>query len=109
MERKVGIEPTAYNAMEPMTVTELQQWLGHRSPHSTQYHAELTPTTLARAYADAGYFTRNLRTIEVPRAEDGPTGEPNWGDQNAAIGSDVLDKTDEAIDVRHTDLAGVAL
>jgi len=54
-----------YNAKEPMSISELQQWLGHRSPRSTQYYAELTPTTLAKAYSDAGYFSRNLRTIEV--------------------------------------------
>lgn len=46
-------------------MAELQRWLGHRSPEATQYYAQLTPTTLARAYKDAGYFARNLRTIEV--------------------------------------------
>jgi hypothetical protein len=40
-------------------------WLGPRSPLSTQYYAKILPTTLARAYADAGYFARNVRTIEV--------------------------------------------
>ena len=54
-----------YNAKEPMTLFELQAWLGHRSPRSTQYYAKILPTTLARAYADAGYFARNVRTIEV--------------------------------------------
>jgi len=54
-----------YNAKEPMTLFELQAWLGHRSPLSTQYYARILPTTLARAYADAGYFARNVRTIEV--------------------------------------------
>ena len=48
-----------------MTLFELQAWLGHRSPLSTQYYAKILPTTLARAYADAGYFARNVRTIEV--------------------------------------------
>jgi len=48
-----------------MTLFELQAWLGHRSPLSTQYYAKILPTTLARAYADAGYFARNARTIEV--------------------------------------------
>jgi integrase len=28
-----------YNAKEPMTLFELQAWLGHRSPQSTQYYA----------------------------------------------------------------------
>ena len=44
---------------------ELQAWLGHRSPQSTQHYTQITPTRLAQAYADAGYFARNLRTIEV--------------------------------------------
>ena len=48
-----------------MTLFELQAWLGHRSPQSTQYYARIMPTTLAKAYGDAGYFGRNVRTIEV--------------------------------------------
>ncbi|MEV0900056.1 tyrosine-type recombinase/integrase [Actinoplanes sp. NPDC049802] len=54
-----------YNAKEPMTLFELQAWLGHRSPESTQHYAKITPNTLAKAYNDAGYFARNIRTIEV--------------------------------------------
>ena len=54
-----------YNAKEPMTLFELQAWLGHRSPQSTQHYTQITPTRLAQAYADAGYFSRNLRTIDV--------------------------------------------
>ena len=36
-------------------------------PHSssTQHYAQITPTKLAKAYADADYFKRNVRTIEV--------------------------------------------
>ena len=68
-----------------MTLFELQAWLGHRSPESTQHYAQITPTTLAKAYTDAGYFARNVRTIEVlidreavraarrPRASPGST------------------------------------
>lgn len=48
-----------------MTLFELQAWLGHRSPATTQHYAQITPTTLSRAYADAGYFARNVRVIEV--------------------------------------------
>ena len=48
-----------------MTLFELQAWLGHRSPETTQYDARITPTTLAKAYTDADYFARNVRTIEV--------------------------------------------
>jgi integrase len=54
-----------YNAKEPMTLFELQAWLGHRSPQSTQHYTQITPTRLAQAYADASYFSRNLRTIDV--------------------------------------------
>ncbi len=54
-----------YNAKEPMTLFELQAWLGHRSPQSTQFYAKISPATLTRAYDDAGYFSRNVRTIEV--------------------------------------------
>ena len=35
----------------------------HRS--STQHYARITPLTLTKAYTDAGYFARNVRTIEV--------------------------------------------
>ncbi|MEV5413163.1 tyrosine-type recombinase/integrase [Thermopolyspora sp. NPDC052614] len=54
-----------YNAKEPMTLFELQEWLGHRTPEATAHYAKITPNTLARAYNDAGYFARNVRTIEV--------------------------------------------
>jgi len=54
-----------YNAREPMTLFELQEWLGHRSPASTQFYAKITPTKLAKSYADAGYFERNRHMIEV--------------------------------------------
>jgi Phage integrase family len=54
-----------FNARDPMSLTELQAWLGHSSPHSTQYYARITPTRLMKSYADAGYFNHALRTIEV--------------------------------------------
>jgi integrase len=62
---RATIASQLYNAKEPMTLYELQAWLGHRSPETTQYYARITPTTLAKAYTDAGYFARNVRTIEV--------------------------------------------
>ncbi|MFE5598205.1 hypothetical protein ACFQ8O_03275 [Streptomyces coelicoflavus] len=43
---------------EPMTLFELQEWPGHRTPEATSHY-------VARAYNDAGYFARNVRTIEV--------------------------------------------
>jgi hypothetical protein len=48
-----------------MTLFELQESLGHRTPEATTHYAKPTPNTLARAYDDAGYFARNVRTIEV--------------------------------------------
>jgi integrase len=54
-----------YNGKEPMTLFELQAWLGHKDPATTQNYAKITPNTLTKAYTQAGYFARNLRTIEV--------------------------------------------
>jgi integrase len=54
-----------YNAKEPMTLFELQAWLGHRTPNTTQHYAKITPNTLSKAYSEAGYFARNVRAIEV--------------------------------------------
>jgi hypothetical protein len=62
---RATIASQLYNAKEPMTLFELQAWLGHRSPETTQHYARITPTTLAKAYRDAGYFARNVRTVEV--------------------------------------------
>ncbi len=54
-----------FNAKEPMTLFELQAWLGHQSPATTQHYVSTSPTKLAQAYRDAGYFARNVRAIEV--------------------------------------------
>jgi integrase len=54
-----------FNARQPLSLFELQAWLGHATPQTTQHYARLTPTKLARAYTDAAYFQRNLRTIDV--------------------------------------------
>ena len=69
-----------YNAKEPMTLFELQAWLGHRTPNTTQHYAKISPNTLSKAYAEAGYFARNLRTIEVLIDRDAvTTGAPATG------------------------------
>lgn len=71
-----------FNAREPMSLFELQEWLGHRSPHTTQYYAKITPTKLAKSYTDAGYFERNIRAVKVLidqeaiRNQAAATGEP---------------------------------
>ena len=62
---RATIATQLYNAKDPMTLFELQAWLGHSSAQSTQHYARITPVTLTRAYTDAGYFARNVRTIEV--------------------------------------------
>jgi len=62
---RATIATQLYNAKDPMSLFELQAWLGHSSPHSTQHYARIAPLTLTKAYTDAGYFARNVRTIEV--------------------------------------------
>src|SRR5258708_39494908 len=54
-----------FNAAEPLSLFELQEWLGHRSISSTQQYVKISPTRLAKSKAKAGYFERNLRLIEV--------------------------------------------
>jgi len=62
---RATIASQLFNSREPMSLSELQAWLGHRSPAATQNYVALEPTKLAKAYADAGYFARNVRAIEV--------------------------------------------
>ena len=62
---RATIATQLYNAKDPMGLFELQAWLGHSNPGSTQHYARITPLTLTKAYTDAGYFARNVRTIEV--------------------------------------------
>jgi integrase len=54
-----------FNAKEPLTLLELQAWLGHRSPESTQHYAKIMPAKLTQSYVQAGYFERNRRLIDV--------------------------------------------
>ena len=62
---RATIATQLYNAREPMNLSELQAWLGHRSPESTRHYVKVSPTKLAKSYGDAGYFARNLRAVEV--------------------------------------------
>ena len=62
---RATIASQLYNAKEPLSLFELQEWLGHASPESTRHYTKITPTKLAKSYQDAGYFARNLRAIEV--------------------------------------------
>src|SRR6185437_1551276 len=54
-----------FNAESPMSLFELQEWLGHNSPNATRAYAQITLTKLVNAYAKAGTFNRALRTIDV--------------------------------------------
>ena len=71
-----------FNAKEPMTLFELQEWLGHATPAATRHYAKIAPTKLAKSYADAGYFARNLRAIEVlvdqELVRSGPAATEPW-------------------------------
>jgi integrase len=50
---RATIATQLYNAKDPMSLFELQAWLGHRSPAATQHYALITPNTLTKAYRDA--------------------------------------------------------
>jgi len=70
--RKAGVPPTdvrsritshwarstiasqLYNAKEPMRLFELQAWLGHRSPASTQHYAKISPPACRRPTTTPG-------------------------------------------------------
>lgn len=54
-----------FNAREPMSLFEVQAWLGHKHPSSTQHYARINPSKLTKSYEKAGYFERNIRAIEV--------------------------------------------
>lgn len=53
------------NAPEPMSLGELQQWLGHQNPDTTRHYIRVTPVRQAKAYHDAEYLKHNLRLIDV--------------------------------------------
>jgi hypothetical protein len=80
--REARSHPTLFNAREPMTLFELQQWLGHKHHSSTQHYINVTPTKLMNSYAKAGYFERNVRAIEVLIDQDivrkGLAGQEPW-------------------------------
>lgn len=53
------------NTKDPMTLLELQAWLGHRHPASTLSYVTVKLAKMAGAYLDTRYFERNLRMVEV--------------------------------------------
>ena len=62
---RATITSQLYNAREPMSIWELKAWLGHRYLASTEHYVKTSPTKLAKAYQDAGYFERNRRMIDI--------------------------------------------
>jgi integrase len=48
---RATIATQLFNSKEPLSLFELQAWLGHSSPQSTQYHARITPTDLPKRMA----------------------------------------------------------
>ncbi|MDO7887603.1 tyrosine-type recombinase/integrase [Hymenobacter cheonanensis] len=78
---RATIASQLYNAPEGMTLFELQKWLCHSSPSATQHYTKISPTKMAKAYSDADYFGRNVRTVPVTVNPDAITsgtanGEP---------------------------------
>lgn len=53
------------NGDEPMSILALKEWLGHATISATMHYVRDDSAKLAKAYNDAGYFGRNVRTIEV--------------------------------------------
>jgi len=47
---RATIASQLYNAKEPLSLFELQEWLGHSSPESTRHYTKITPTKLAKSY-----------------------------------------------------------
>jgi integrase len=62
---RATITSQLYNAREPMSIWDLKEWLGHRRISSTEHYVRTSPTRLAKAYQEAGYFERNRRLIDV--------------------------------------------
>ncbi|WP_280383635.1 tyrosine-type recombinase/integrase [Nocardia wallacei] len=53
------------NAPEPLSIADLQEWLGHKHIASTRHYAAILQRRLTAAYHKADYFARNVRTTQV--------------------------------------------
>lgn len=62
---RATIATQLYNSNSRMELFDLQAWLGHKNPTSTQHYVKILPTKLAEAYKSADYFKNNLRMIDV--------------------------------------------
>jgi hypothetical protein len=71
-----------FNAKEPMSLFEIQRWLGHKWAYSTEFYLRTSATRLTDSYRNAEYFARNVRAIEVLIDRDivlrGKAGEQPW-------------------------------
>jgi len=78
---RATIATQLHNAEEPMGLADLQEWLGHSSPATTQHYAKVMPTKMAKSYRDAEYFKRNVRRIDVMIDQDAVrSGAPKDGE-----------------------------
>ena len=53
------------NARDPMSLFELMEWLGHKSPQSTVHYVKSSLANQVKHYEAAGCRDRNLRSIAV--------------------------------------------
>jgi integrase len=51
-----------FNAKEPMSLFELQAWLGHRSPETTQHYTRVTPTKTGEVICGCRLLQAQLAT-----------------------------------------------
>lgn len=62
---RATIASLLYNAKNPVSLFQLQEFLGHRNLSSTQHYAKVSPTKLAKAYVDTGYLETLTHTVKV--------------------------------------------
>ncbi|GAA5029070.1 tyrosine-type recombinase/integrase [Streptomyces siamensis] len=72
-----------YNAKEPMTPFELQEWLGHRTPEATAHYAKITPKSSSTA----------TRSPPAPPPAVSPGSTTTWATACAPTPSPCRDKT----------------
>lgn len=97
---RATIASQLYNAREGMSLEELQAWLGHRFPESTQHYVSVGSSRQAQAYAAAGYLDQNKRLVavlidqEAVRQGGAQAGEP-WRYYDVGHGHCAYDFFDE--------------
>jgi integrase len=62
---RATIASLLYNAKNPVSLFQLQEFLGHRNLSSTQHYAKVSSTKLAKAYVDTGYLETLTHTVKV--------------------------------------------